>query len=196
MSRPFKRKVWCFEGHAVSRRASDRFPKHFGSLCPLPLPKSRKRLPTLEVPTCELCIRRLRTPGMVWRIQALTRSGEPVALANAGVFDELVIDDWFHLEQMDDRTWWFAVGTGDDTRHYFVHIERDGRVRLNLSDPTTFINRQDRFDALCAAIRKWHRNDDDDGRLFAQVLKLAGVDPKEAAADEEIRAKKEARGCF
>lgn len=26
------------------------------------------------------------------------------------VFDELVIDDWLHLEQMDDRYWWLRVG--------------------------------------------------------------------------------------
>jgi hypothetical protein len=188
MSRPFKRRVWCFEGHAVSRRASDRVPTYFAPLCPMPLPKSRAKKPKLEIPTCPLCIRLLRTPGASWRIQAVTRSGEPVKFANMGVFDELVIDDWFHLEQMDNRTWWFCVGTGDDARHYFVHVERDGRVRLNLSDPSKFTNWQDKFDALCAAIRKWHRNDDDDGTLFAQVMKLAGVDPREAAADEELRA--------
>jgi len=26
------------------------------------------------------------------------------------VFDELVIDDWFHLEQMDENSWWMRVG--------------------------------------------------------------------------------------
>lgn len=31
-------------------------------------------------------------------------------MENEGVFDELVIDDWLHLEQMDERRWWMRVG--------------------------------------------------------------------------------------
>lgn len=43
-------------------------------------------------------------PGAQWRILARdgTRSFEA---SDQGVLDELVIDDWFHLEQMDDG-WW------------------------------------------------------------------------------------------
>lgn len=36
-------------------------------------------------------------------------SEHPVAPASA-VFDELVIDDWLHLEQMDTNSWWMRVG--------------------------------------------------------------------------------------
>ncbi|RKG72871.1 hypothetical protein D7W79_27125 [Corallococcus exercitus] len=33
-----------------------------------------------------------------------------VELQNRGTFDELIVDDWFHMEQMDDRVWWMKVG--------------------------------------------------------------------------------------
>ena len=38
-------------------------------------------------------------------------------------FDELVIDDWFHIEQMDDRRWWMCVGD----LHINIHVRHDGR---------------------------------------------------------------------
>ncbi len=48
-------------------------------------------------------------PAEQWRIRA--RDGErEVEIANQGVFDELVLDDWLHLEQMTDRAWWMRVG--------------------------------------------------------------------------------------
>jgi hypothetical protein len=48
-------------------------------------------------------------PGATWRI--LARQGERrIEMENQGIFDELVIDDWFHLEQMDDRRWWMRIG--------------------------------------------------------------------------------------
>jgi hypothetical protein len=34
----------------------------------------------------------------------------PVELENQGVIDELVIDDWLHLEQMSERQWWLRIG--------------------------------------------------------------------------------------
>lgn len=34
-------------------------------------------------------------------------------LDQPSVFDELVIDDWFHLEQMDDNSYWMRVGEYD-----------------------------------------------------------------------------------
>ena len=50
-----------------------------------------------------------KLPGSKWRI--LARDGDrEIRLENQGVFDELVIDRWFHLEQMDDRAWWMRVG--------------------------------------------------------------------------------------
>lgn len=57
-----------------------------------------------------------RRPGYQWRtlahhdsvaVDSLQQRYEP---KNAVCFDELVIDNWFHLEQMDDRSWWMDVG--------------------------------------------------------------------------------------
>jgi hypothetical protein len=33
----------------------------------------------------------------------------PIAPVSS-VFDEVVIDDWLHVEQMDDNHWWMRVG--------------------------------------------------------------------------------------
>lgn len=46
-------------------------------------------------------------------------------------FDELVIDDWFHIEQMNERQWWLGVGNGDDYWH--VNVTIDGRGRASVS---------------------------------------------------------------
>lgn len=194
-ARPFTRKVWCVDGHAVSRRGDGKAPRYLSflkPLCRLPFSGKGRKRAKLEAPSCPLCITRLRTPGSTWRLRAEARSGESIDVGDAGVFDELVVDDWFHIEQMDARVWWFCVGNGDDVRHFFVNIDRNGGARLNLTEGDAT---RDRFDALCAAIRKWHRNDDNDGSLFAQVLKLAGVDPREASADEERRAEKGGVRC-
>lgn len=47
-------------------------------------------------------------------------------------FDELCIDDWFHLEQMGDRDWWLGVGNGDDYWHVNVHIDREGQAHVSV----------------------------------------------------------------
>ena len=47
-------------------------------------------------------------------------------------FDELCIDDWFHLEQMDDRDWWLGIGNGDDYWHINVHIDSAGNARVRV----------------------------------------------------------------
>ena len=45
-----------------------------------------------------------------WRLYArTTRQGE-IALEDVDGFDELVVGDWFHIEQMDDDCWWLRVG--------------------------------------------------------------------------------------
>jgi hypothetical protein len=40
-------------------------------------------------------------------------------------FDELVIGDWLHLEQMDSGTWWMDIGGVT----VWVRADRDGRPR-------------------------------------------------------------------
>jgi hypothetical protein len=47
-------------------------------------------------------------PGKRWRTLAHER-GKPVEQHDRGTFDELVIDSWFHLEQMSPRTYWMRV---------------------------------------------------------------------------------------
>ncbi|MBN8469456.1 hypothetical protein JYJ95_23390 [Corallococcus exiguus] len=46
---------------------------------------------------------------------------------NEGVFDELVVDHWLHLEQLDEREWWMRVG---DAR-LLVRVESSGDVRVD-----------------------------------------------------------------
>ena len=71
----------------------------------------------------------INQPGTRWRILA-HREDEKIELENQGTFDELVVDDWLHVEQMDDNVWWLRVG--------------DVRVRVTVSDtepPTVDIER-------------------------------------------------------
>ena len=51
-------------------------------------------------------------------------------------FDELVIDQWFHLEQMNDRDWWIGIGDPDngDYYHVNVHIDGDKKVTVHVED--------------------------------------------------------------
>ena len=68
-----------------------------------------------------------RNPGSEWRVQA--RDGDrKITLANDGIFDELVVDYWLHIEQLDARTWWMRAG---DARLQ-VSVEDDGAVRLDV----------------------------------------------------------------
>lgn len=50
-------------------------------------------------------------PGSRWRVLAWAKKGERrIEVEDKGVFDELVVDDWLHIEQMDKRRWWMNVG--------------------------------------------------------------------------------------
>lgn len=60
-------------------------------------------------------------PGNRWRLLAWNQ-GEKVQFQNIGTFDELVVDGWLHIEQMDKRVWWMQVG---DAR-IVVHIPTKG----------------------------------------------------------------------
>jgi hypothetical protein len=47
--------------------------------------------------------------GTQWRL--LTHDDvKTTEIKNKGIFDELVVDDWLHIEQMDDNIWWLRVG--------------------------------------------------------------------------------------
>ena len=75
--------------------------------------------------------RRLGHPGETWRFLALVDDDE-LALDSrdhpGAVFDELVVDDWLHIESMDRDTWWMRIG--DDlvvwvNNGAVVSVERD-----------------------------------------------------------------------
>ena len=51
---------------------------------------------------------------------------DPTKLLGRYVLDELVIDDWLHLEQMATRLWWLRIG--DDM--VMISIGRDGKPKL------------------------------------------------------------------
>lgn len=78
--------------------------------------------------------RRRKLPGYRWRTLAWDESKPeqpPLKQEYDGTesvrFDELVIDDWFHMEQMDDRIWWACVGD----MHFNILVRHDGRVEIN-----------------------------------------------------------------
>lgn len=66
-------------------------------------------------------------PGSVWRL--LAKRGEREFTAeNEGVFDELVVDQWLHLEQMTDDAWWMRLG---DAR-INIHVTPAGEAKLTI----------------------------------------------------------------
>jgi hypothetical protein len=48
--------------------------------------------------------------------------------------DELVIDDWFHIEQMDTRVWWMRIGNQDVCKVVLVTVDRDGTAKVTVED--------------------------------------------------------------
>lgn len=73
--------------------------------------------------------RRRKRIGSCWRILANQRDGSRVDLQSDGesVFDELVIDGFLHIEQMDTGFWWARIG---DARLEIV-VEK-GDVTVNV----------------------------------------------------------------
>jgi hypothetical protein len=61
-----------------------------------------------------------------WKVRAFN-DRECVTQAGEGAVDELVIDEWFHLEEMHPDRWWMRIG---DAR---LTITRTGRqIRLDI----------------------------------------------------------------
>lgn len=102
-------------------------------------------------------------PGFEWRILAHKRTGRNTKGVHTGEsldldagidrksngypgirtqlsgdweFDELVIDHWFHLEQMGDRDWWIGIGDPGkgDYYHVRIHIAADKTVEISIED--------------------------------------------------------------
>lgn len=83
---------------------------------------------------------RPRRAGSRWRMQVDDTAGrryevtsnpkataghlsQPPVIYEATTVDEIVIDRWFHLEQMDTGRYWMAVAG----LHINVQVDRDGR---------------------------------------------------------------------
>ncbi|MFK7998883.1 MAG: hypothetical protein AB8H86_04775 [Polyangiales bacterium] len=66
-------------------------------------------------------------PGSKWRLGS-EEGDTTFAVANRGIFDELVVDDWLHIEQMSERVWWMRVG---DAR-IFVELDDEGSPVLSV----------------------------------------------------------------
>jgi hypothetical protein len=74
--------------------------------------------------------RMAKRPGRSWRLSAYYRNGiKRFEATDAGkfTFDELVVDHWLHVEQMNNRDWWMRIG-GD--LNLFVHIDGKGKVTV------------------------------------------------------------------
>ncbi|RMF00383.1 MAG: hypothetical protein D6773_11525 [Alphaproteobacteria bacterium] len=65
--------------------------------------------------------------GRSWRLLAHKESGD-LSIENEGLFDELVLDHWFHMERMQERLWWLRVG---DAR-LLVELHEDGSAALKV----------------------------------------------------------------
>lgn len=65
--------------------------------------------------------------GQSWRLLVHQASGD-LSIENDGLFEELVLDDWFHIERMQERLWWLRVG---DAR-LLVELNEDGSAALKV----------------------------------------------------------------
>lgn len=65
--------------------------------------------------------------GFRWRILA-RQEEKTVELEDQGLLDEVVLDDWLHLERMDVDAWWLRLG---DAR-VLVTIAPTGAVQVDI----------------------------------------------------------------
>lgn len=68
--------------------------------------------------------------GYRWRILAHHDNGRRIEVESGTepiCFDELVIDEWFHLEQLDRRTWHLVIGTD---LHLSIQRRPDGTTSV------------------------------------------------------------------
>jgi hypothetical protein len=63
-----------------------------------------------------------------WRAQEKTPDGETVEYTGTGLFDELLIEGFLHLEWLDDESWYVRVGDARIT----ATVLPDGRVQVDV----------------------------------------------------------------
>jgi hypothetical protein len=67
------------------------------------------------------------TPGTRWRMRCY--DGESaVEMKDHGILDEVVVDDWFHLEQMDYQEWHLGLGNIS----IWIRIDKDGKPNIEI----------------------------------------------------------------
>ena len=62
-----------------------------------------------------------------WRILA-HKDGRKIEIENQGELDEVVLEHWFHLEELGEKEWCLRVG---DAR-ILVRVEEDGEVEIEV----------------------------------------------------------------
>lgn len=82
-----------------------------------------------------------KPPGIDWRVSATDASMVPkgwrmsadelktgrLIFESCGhVFDELKVDDWIHIERMNDHQWWMRLGEAQ----FDIIIEQNGSTRI------------------------------------------------------------------
>lgn len=66
-------------------------------------------------------------PGARWRVLSHA-ANDAFEVENRGVFDELVVDNWLHIEKLEPRRFWFRVGDAEIN----VEIDANGDVRVDV----------------------------------------------------------------
>lgn len=75
----------------------------------------------------EQTTQKLSQPNHEWRILA-HKDGQKIAIENQGVLDEVVLEHWFHLEELGEREWCLRVG---DAR-ILVRIKEVGKEEVEV----------------------------------------------------------------
>jgi hypothetical protein len=76
-------------------------------------------------------------PGYKWRFNAPTLGNRPKPAHNdiqgdgKSIFDELVVDEWFHMERISQCMWWLRIG---DALNIHIGINKQGDLSVNIDD--------------------------------------------------------------
>lgn len=75
------------------------------------------------------------SPGYHWRFNAPSNreksAFKDVESDGKSCFDELVVDNWLHIEQMSDRVWWMRIGSDLNIN---ITISDDGEPKIMIDD--------------------------------------------------------------
>jgi hypothetical protein len=66
--------------------------------------------------------------GLSWRLSYDDADGTRINVEDGGDLDEVVIDQWCHIERMDRRAWWLRIGDA----WVWAHVGPDGRAEVKI----------------------------------------------------------------